>query len=455
MHLGITAAHGDGRPAPRVRAAAVLAFAAVLFGALYLARTDGAAVADAVVLLFVVPVAILAFEFGLRGGIGGALVAVLLVAAWDSSVHGDISPLGYLARAAAYVLLGAGIGRVADVRRRLERELLHARDMSLHMIATTSLDGVLRSMNPAWEQVLGFPRTALLSRRVIEFVHADDVLATNAATARVRESDVVNFRNRIRAADGSYRWLEWNARAELGASVIYVTARDITAQIQAEEILASHADTLEREVVERTADLDRERLEALRRLALAAEFRDDDTRLHTNRVGSISRSIADALRLPASLVAQIEEAAPLHDIGKIGICDAIMLKPGRLSPQELFAMRKHAQIGASILAGSDFPVLQLAAEIALTHHERWDGTGYPAGLAGEQIPIAGRIVAVADVFDALTHARPYKAAWPLERALRTIREGAGLHFDPAVVAAFEQLQLPHAAVRANAFAGVR
>ena len=219
-----------------------------------------------------------------------------------------------------------------------------------------------------------------------------------------------------------------------------MTARDLTSQMPAEELLATHAETLERMVVTRTADLDRERLQTLRRLALAAEYRDDDTKLHTDRVGVTSASIAAQLALPEELVARIGEAAPLHDVGKIGIRDAILLKPGRLTPEEFDEMRRHAEIGASLLSGSDFAVLQLAEEIALTHHERWDGTGYPAGLAGEAIPIAGRIVAVADVFDALTHSRPYKEAWSRDRALQTIHEGAGAHFDPLVVAAFEQVQ---------------
>ena len=361
----------------------------------------------------------------------------MLLATWDATASGAAAPLGYLARSLAFLLLGAGIGRVVDVHQRLERELLRARDMSLHMIATTDLEGVFRSVNPAWEHTLGVPRDALLATAVIDFIHPDDHAATNAATAQVMGSDLVNFRNRFRAADGTYRWLEWNARAECAKGVIYITARDLTAQHQAEELLANHAETLELQVVERTADLERERLYTLRRLALAAEFRDDETKQHTDRVGASAASIAAQLGLPSALVAQIGEAAPLHDVGKIGICDAILLKPGHLTAPELVEMRKHAQIGAAIMAGSEFAVLQLGALIALTHHEWWDGTGYPSGLAGDAIPIAGRIVAVADVFDALTHARPYKQAWSTSSALATIHESAGTHFDPHVVAAFE------------------
>jgi PAS domain S-box-containing protein len=428
----------------------VLAASAVCFGALYANKSADAAVADAVVIMFVVPVAILALEFGLRGGILGSIVALLLAGAWHSADASGISGLGYAARALTFLVLGAGIGQVADVRRRLERDLRHARDMSLHMIGTTTRDGVLRAVNPAWERLLGIPPADLLSRPMITFVHPDDVAATNAATAQVQHSDTVNFRNRLRAADGTYRWLEWNARAAPAEGLIHVTARDLTAQICAEELLTTHAQTLERLVDTRTADLDRERLQTLRRLALAAEYRDDDTKLHTDRVGVISASIAAQLALADELVAQIGEAAPLHDVGKIGIRDAILLKPGRLTPEEFDEMRRHAEIGAALLSGSDFAVLQLAEEIALTHHERWDGTGYPAGLAGESIPIAGRIVAVADVFDALTHSRPYKEAWSRERALQTIREGAGTHFDPLVVAAFEHVQQRAARIHGGA-----
>jgi PAS domain S-box-containing protein len=440
LHFVRTTSDAAGSRKVLARRGAVLGASVLFFGALYANKSGDAALADAVVIMFVVPVTILALEFGLRGGILGAAVAILLAGAWHSADAGGISDLGFAVRAITFLVVGAGIGQVADVRRRLERDLRHARDMSLHMIGTMTRDGVLRGVNPAWEQVLGIPRATLLSRRMVAFVHADDVAATNAATAQVLHSDMVNFRNRLRAADGTYRWLEWNARAEPAEGLIHVTARDLTAQICAEELLATHAETLERMVVTRTADLDRERLQTLRRLALAAEYRDDDTRLHTDRVGVTSASIAAQLELPEELVAQIGEAAPLHDIGKIGIRDAILLKPGRLTPEEFDEMRRHAEIGASLLSGSDFATLQLAEEIALTHHERWDGAGYPAGLAGEAIPIAGRIVAVADVFDALTHSRPYKEAWSRDRALQTIHEGAGAHFDPLVVAAFERVQ---------------
>lgn len=187
--------------------------------------------------------------------------------------------------------------------------------------------------------------------------------------------------------------------------------------------------------------MEKSQLETLQRLALAAEYRDDDTGLHTKRVGLTSRRIADALGWPAAQLELLLFAAPLHDVGKIGVPDEILLKPGKLTDAEFAVMRRHTVIGAKIVSGSTSPWLCLAEEIALSHHERWDGGGYPRKLAGEAIPLAGRIVAVADVFDALTHERPYKKAWPVAAALAEIERQSGTQFDPTAVAAF--LALPH------------
>jgi putative two-component system response regulator len=203
--------------------------------------------------------------------------------------------------------------------------------------------------------------------------------------------------------------------------------------------LQTHNAQLRQSVQERTHERDESRLDAFNRLAIAAEYRDDDTRHHTQRVGRLSELLALELGLDDATAQALHQAAPLHDVGKIGISDAILLKPGALTPQEFDTMKTHVEIGASILSGSQFPLFQLAAEIALTHHERWDGTGYTYGLSGEEIPLAGRIVAVADVFDALTHDRPYKQAWPIPKAVEEIRGLRGAHFDPAVVDAFDGL----------------
>jgi putative two-component system response regulator len=189
-------------------------------------------------------------------------------------------------------------------------------------------------------------------------------------------------------------------------------------------------------VKERTHELELARLEILERLARAAEFRDDDTGEHTKRVGYVTGLVAAALGLSAEEVELVERAATLHDIGKIGVSDTILLKPGPLTPEEFDVMRKHTIIGAGILSGSNVPVLQTAGDIAISHHERWDGSGYPEGRKGERIPLVGRIVAIADLFDALTHERPYKKAWTRADALAEIQSQSGRQLDPGVVAAF-------------------
>lgn len=193
---------------------------------------------------------------------------------------------------------------------------------------------------------------------------------------------------------------------------------------------------LEKKVQERTAELLEAQSEILNRLAMAGEYRDEDTGEHTNRVSDLSARIAENLNLEKTHVELIRLAARLHDLGKIGIADAILMKPGELSAEERLEMQRHTSIGASILANSKAPILQVAEKIALAHHERFDGTGYPAGLVGELIPIEGRIVAVADVFDALTHSRPYKEAWDVGAALREIEAQSGKHFDPKIVRVF-------------------
>ena len=197
----------------------------------------------------------------------------------------------------------------------------------------------------------------------------------------------------------------------------------------------NHNHLLETTVAERTRELEEAQIETLERLAYAAEFRDDDTGDHTRRMGESSALIAKAMGMPDAWVALIRRAAPLHDVGKIGIPDSILLKPAKLTVEEFEVMKKHVHIGASILSGSRSPALQMAETVALTHHERWDGTGY-ARLQGDAIPVEGRIVAVADVFDALTHARPYKRAWSIEESVSEIKKLSGNHFDPQIVQVF-------------------
>ncbi len=188
-------------------------------------------------------------------------------------------------------------------------------------------------------------------------------------------------------------------------------------------------------VWERTEQLEDAQLETLRRLALAAEYRDDDTFEHTNRVGDTSAAIAAELGWSADQTDLLRRAAPLHDVGKLGTPDGVLLKPGKLTDEEFEVIREHITIGARILSGSRSPVLQMAEVIALAHHERWDGSGY-LKLTGEDIPLTAQVVAVADVFDALTHARPYKEAWTDERAFDEMVNQRGRHFAPEPLDAF-------------------
>ena len=199
--------------------------------------------------------------------------------------------------------------------------------------------------------------------------------------------------------------------------------------------LADEKEALEHRVRERTLELEESYLETCERLAMAAEYRDDDTGLHTRRVGQMAGRIAEELGLPTLQVALIERAAALHDIGKIGVPDAILLAPRKLTREEFEIVKTHTSIGAEILSGSRSPLLAMAEQIAWSHHERWDGSGY-GGVVGEHIPLVGRITTVADVFDALTHARPYKEAWPLDEAMAEIDRQRGVQFDPQAVDAF-------------------
>src|SRR5688572_20387412 len=199
--------------------------------------------------------------------------------------------------------------------------------------------------------------------------------------------------------------------------------------------IQSQNQILEAKVRDRTRELEAAQIEIIERLARAAEFRDDNTGQHTERVGQMAALLAKGIGLPDPQVSLIRRAAPLHDVGKIGIPDSVLLKLGKLTVEEFEVVKTHTTIGARILSGSRFGVLRLAEEIAFSHHERWDGDGY-VGIKQEQIPLAGRIVAVADVFDALTQKRPYKSAWPIVEAIAEIERQRTRQFDPEIVDAF-------------------
>jgi putative two-component system response regulator len=234
--------------------------------------------------------------------------------------------------------------------------------------------------------------------------------------------------------------------------------RNVLAVKSYQDHLANYARELELQVQRRTEELEASRLEVIYCLGRAAEYRDNETGRHVIRVGRYVGIIARALGMRKEYVELLEHAAPLHDMGKIGIPDAVLLKPGRLDAGEMEVMRRHTEYGCDIVSTisrderergkSDgglatetmkrvcSPILRVASVIALTHHERWDGTGYPRGLRGEDIPLEGRITAVADVFDALATKRPYKPAFPIDECFRIMEENRGKHFDPRVLDAF-------------------
>jgi len=202
--------------------------------------------------------------------------------------------------------------------------------------------------------------------------------------------------------------------------------------------LSGHNRLLGEKVQELTKDVQQAQVEMLERLAAASESRDDDTGDHTKRVGALAAALSALAGWPEDKLEEMRRAASLHDIGKIAIPDRILLKPGRLDSEEFTTMKTHTAVGARILTGSRFSTLRLAEEIAHFHHERWDGRGYYS-LAAEQTPLSARIVAIADVFDVLTHSRPYKEAWSRGDALALIQKEAGAHFDPNLVAKFMEL----------------
>jgi putative two-component system response regulator len=226
---------------------------------------------------------------------------------------------------------------------------------------------------------------------------------------------------------------------ELGA-VDYITKPVsppvVRARVKTHLNLYDQNKALEHLVLERTKALNQSRLEIIRRLGLAAEYKDNETGMHVIRMSYYCKVMAAAIGMSDEEAELILNASPMHDIGKIGIPDNILSKPGKLDAQERAIMEQHTQIGARIIGEHNTPLLDMARTVALTHHEKWDGTGYPRGIKGENIPLVGRIVAVADVFDALVSKRPYKKAWPAERAVAVIKEESGKHFDPEVVKVF-------------------
>ncbi len=217
-----------------------------------------------------------------------------------------------------------------------------------------------------------------------------------------------------------------------------ISPQVVLARVKTHLALYNQNRELEKMVKIRTAELHQSRFDVIRHLAKAAEFKDTDTGMHVVRMSHYSKLLALAMETDHEWADLLFNAAPMHDIGKIGIPDNILLKPGKLTPDEWEIMKTHTTIGGDILSDDPSNLIQLAREIAISHHERWDGTGYPGALKGEKIPLSGRIVAIADVFDALVSDRPYKKAWTVEEAIALIEKDSGSHFDPHLVKLFKE-----------------
>ncbi len=295
------------------------------------------------------------------------------------------------------------------------------------MIGTIELGAVLEFLDPP-------PELILYSAAEPDF-SAAAVCRRLQANLRTRFVPVVFFNA---APDSELELAAFDAgaqdylRAPFDASVtfarlrlhqqLYVQKRQLAALIQT-----------------RTREVSAASLELVKRLRVAAEFKDDETGSHLDRMSRTAQLLARAAGLSEAEAELVLQSAPMHDVGKIGIPDRILLKPTPLTPDEWRVMRMHPGIGSGIIGKHDAPILKIARRIALTHHEKWDGSGYPRGLKGEEIPLVGRIVALADVFDALTSERPFKPAWPLDNAIAYIREQSGKHFDPRLAALFLEL----------------
>ena len=285
--------------------------------------------------------------------------------------------------------------------------------------------------------------------RVIKEVTPRQALRLSQRELReqVRRNGALEAIYQLVAAEARTIWLKDQATVEVfpddGICLSLGSLICVSNEMRAEEALLNDHSTLRQHRVEtdrRLKDTESElrhaQREIIARLAKATEFRDQTTGAHITKMSHYCATIGQAIGVKPELNELLFHAAPMHDVGKIGIADSILKKPGRLTPEEFKAMQMHTHIGAELLSGHQSQLLKVAKHIALTHHERWDGTGYPRGLKQREIPLPGRIAALCDVFDALTSPRPYKEAWPFERAVREIWCGKGRHFDPRLVDAF-------------------
>ncbi len=309
-------------------------------------------------------------------------------------------------------------------------------DASNEAIMSSDHHGVIVTCNPAAEKLYGYSEAEIIGqpasvlsppelrdeqRRLMQAAERGDVTVECDTQRQRKDGSLVDVSVTLSRIMESGRFRGYCA-----------VTRDITGRVRSR-------DQLEETVRDRTHELVRSRAETLKSLALAVAYRDYDTAEHTERVGQRAAELAIGLGLSVGDAELIRQAAPLHDVGKIGIPDHILLKPSALTEEEFGVMKEHTVLGARLLARSDSEVLRLGESIALTHHERWDGSGYPAGLPGRAIPITGRIVAVVDAFDAMTRDRPYRSASPVQEALAEIERCSGTQFDPRVAGIFVRL----------------
>jgi CHASE2 domain-containing sensor protein len=343
-------------------------------------------------------------------------------------VNGRVDPARVRGR---IVVVGAAAATLQDVHPTptTSGELMSGPEIEANAVYTATHGLPLRDA-PRWVDLLAILALGLLpalaSLRLRALLAA--LLAPGAAVAWLVVAQVAFDRGRVVAVAAPLFALALGTVATIAAGYL--------AERRRRHRFAVRNEALEEAVHERTAELLETQLEIIHRLAAATESRDEETGLHLERIGLLCERVGLELGLTAAEAETLRHASLLHDVGKIAVPDAILTKPGKLTDEEWVVMRRHAEAGAAMLSGSRAPIMRMAEEIALTHHERWNGGGYPQGLAGEAIPLVGRICAVCDVFDALLSPRPYKEPWPVQDALDELRRERGKHFDPAVVDAF-------------------
>ena len=346
-----------------------------------------------------------------------------------------------------------------------DQRMLDALQRALHRQSTDWDMTFVRHPEEAWEALLNVAYDAVVTDVRMPGMSGIELLERIRHTEKTKDVPVVILTG-LNDHDLKEKALLCGAVDLLNKPVdsgqLVARLKSVLQMKEYEDELRTTNDALSDTVEQQSVDLAQTRMSVICRLGMAAEFRDEDTGNHVIRVGCYSRAIAAAMGMPRPFLEMLLLAAPLHDIGKIGIPDSVLLKPGPLTDEEWVIMQRHCEIGACILSEESKvmvptfdwysvepsamkatlqnrdPVLDMAATIAMSHHEKWDGGGYPRGRAGEDIPLEARIVAVADVFDALTSNRPYRIARPEEEALTIMDSAAGAHFDPRVYAAFTQ-----------------